>query len=96
MSESAPAAASGAGGSAPRTDRPRTARSDDPGRRTFFARVALFVRQVIAELKKVVRPTRSELVTYTGVVLVFVVIVMAFVTVVDFGIGKLTFLIFGG
>ena len=41
-------------------------------------------------------PTRSELVTYTSVVLVFVVIIMAFVTIVDFGIGKLTFWIFGG
>jgi len=62
----------------------------------MFARIALFVRQVIAELKKVVRPTRSELITYTSVVLVFVAVVMAFVTVVDLGIGKLTFWVFGG
>ncbi|MGV8976910.1 MAG: preprotein translocase subunit SecE [Cellulomonas sp.] len=93
MSDIAPAAASDAEGSAQRVERPKPALrgSERPG---IFARIVLFVRQVIAELKKVVRPTRSELVTYTGVVLVFVVIVMAFVTVVDFGIGKLTFLIF--
>ena len=96
MSESAPAAASAAGGSAPRTDRPKPVRNDGPDRRGLFARIALFVRQVVGELKKVVRPTRSELVTYTGVVLVFVVIVMAFVTVVDLGVGRATFWIFGG
>lgn len=93
MSDTAPAAASDAEGSAQRAERPKPARrgSEHAG---IFARIVLFVRQVIVELKKVVRPTRSELITYTGVVLVFVAIVMAFVTVVDFGIGKLTFLIF--
>jgi len=96
VSESAPAEASDAGGSAPRTDLPTPVRSDGPNRRGLFARIALFIRQVVAELKKVVRPTRSELVTYTGVVLVFVVIVMAFVTVVDLGVGEATFFIFGG
>jgi preprotein translocase subunit SecE len=49
----------------------------------------LFLRQVVAELKKVVRPTRNELLTYTWVVLVFVLAVMAFVSVIDFGVGKL-------
>ena len=64
-------------------------------KRGLFARLALFVRQVVAELKKVVRPTRQELVTYTSVVLVFVTVVMLFVTLVDLGIGQLTFLVFG-
>nr|WP_276582528.1 preprotein translocase subunit SecE [Cellulomonas sp. RIT-PI-Y] len=62
----------------------------------MFARIALFVRQVIAELKKVVWLTRSDLITYTIVVLVFVAVVMAFVTVVDLGIGQLTRWAFGG
>lgn len=55
----------------------------------FFARIALFVRQVIGELKKVVAPTRKELINYTLVVLVFVVIMMLITTVLDlvFGIG---------
>ncbi len=95
MSDSAPVEASDAGGSATRDDRANSARQN-PGRRGPFARIALFVRQVVAELKKVVRPTRSELVTYTTVVLVFVGVVMAFVTVVDLGIGRATFWIFGG
>ena len=53
------------------------------------------MRQVVAELKKVVRPTRSELITYTSVVLVFVLVVMAFVTVLDLGIGQVTLWVFG-
>ncbi len=58
--------------------------------------LALFVRQVIAELRKVVRPTRTELITYTSVVMVFVVVVMAFVSALDIGLGKLVLLVFGG
>lgn len=95
MSDSAPAAASGAGGAA--ADGPREPRStpEKDARRGLFARIALFVRQVVAELKKVVRPTRSELMTYVSVVLVFVVVVMAFVTVLDLVIGQLTLWVFG-
>ena len=93
MSDTAAAAASDAEGSATgRTERtPRRGAE----KRGLFARLALFVRQVVAELKKVVRPTRQELVTYTSVVLVFVTVVMIFVTLVDLGIGQLTFLVFG-
>ena len=45
-------------------------------------RLALFYRQIIAELRKVVWPTRNDLSTYTTVVIVFVVVVIAFVSVV--------------
>jgi preprotein translocase SecE subunit len=38
----------------------------------LFARVGLFYRQVVSELRKVVWPTRNQLTTYTAVVLVFV------------------------
>ena len=44
------------------------------------ARVSLFYRQVVAELRKVVWPTRKELITYTTVVIVFVLVVIAYVT----------------
>lgn len=94
MSDSAPVAASDAGEPAERTGGDRPARQEK--KRGLFARIALFVRQVVAELKKVVRPTRNELFTYTGVVLVFVVVVMAFVTLVDLVVGRATFWIFGG
>jgi preprotein translocase subunit SecE len=58
--------------------------------------IALFIRQVLAELRKVVRPTRTELITYTTVVLVFVLGVMTYVSVLDFAFGKLVLRAFGG
>ena len=72
--------------------------SNKPGapRRRGFSGISLFFRQVIAELRKVVRPTRNELVTYTSVVLVFVAVVMAFVSSLDFGFGHLVLFVFGG
>lgn len=60
-----------------------------------FARIALFFRQVIAELRKVVTPTRQELLKYTGVVLGFVVIMMALVYGLDFVFLWLTTQVFG-
>jgi preprotein translocase subunit SecE len=59
------------------------------------ARVSLFYRQVIAELRKVIWPTRKELVTYTSVVIVFVLMVIAYVSVLDFGFAKAVLAIFG-
>ena len=51
---------------------------------------------MVAELKKVVRPTRNELLTYASVVLVFVFAVMTYVSLLDFGFGKLVLRVFGG
>jgi len=62
----------------------------------MFARLALFFRQVVAELRKVVRPTRNELITYTSVCMVFVVVVMAYVAGLDVGLGALVVRVFGG
>lgn len=55
---------------------------------------ALFLRQVAAELRKVVWPTQQQLVTYFWVVLVFVIVVMTFVSLLDLGFGKLMFQVF--
>ena len=63
------------------------AKKDRAEKRGPFARIALFIRQVIAELRKVVTPTRRELFSYTGVVLVFVVIMMALVSLLDWVFG---------
>lgn len=64
------------------------------GSGNIFARMVLFVRQVVAEMKKVVYPTRKELNTYFWVVLVFVLLIMAFVGVIDLGFGYLASIIF--
>jgi preprotein translocase subunit SecE len=60
-----------------------------------FARIAIFIRQVLAELRKVVTPTRQELIKYTGVVLGFVVVMMAIVYGLDLVFVWITTLVFG-
>jgi preprotein translocase subunit SecE len=72
-------------------------RRSGPGRADRRDRTtpALFTRQAAAELRKVIWPTRHELVTYTVVALVFVVIMTAIVTSLDYGFTKLVFVLFG-
>ena len=79
----------------PSEDVVANAKKDRAQRRGPFGRVALFIRQVIGELRKVVTPTRKELLSYTGVVLVFVVIMMALVYGLDFGFSALVNFLFG-
>jgi preprotein translocase subunit SecE len=61
----------------------------------LFARVGLFYRQVISELRKVVWPTRNQLTTYTAVVLVFVSFIIAVVSLIDLVLTKVVFWVFG-
>jgi preprotein translocase subunit SecE len=79
----------------PSEDIVANARKERADRRSPFARVALFVRQVFGELRKVVTPTRRELFSYTGVVLAFVVVMMALVYVLDLGFSALVNWAFG-
>ena len=65
-----------------------------PAPRGPARRLGLFYRQVVAELRKVVYPTRDELLRYTGVVLAFVVIVIAYVSLVDYGLRALVLRVF--
>jgi len=73
----------------PSEDLVASAKRERAERRGPFSRIALFIRQVFTELRKVVTPTRRELFSYTGVVLVFVLIMMGFVYGLDylFGLG---------
>ena len=61
----------------------------------IFARVGLFYRQILSELKKVVWPTRKQLSTYTAVVLVFVLFIIAVVSLLDLVLTKIVFWVFG-
>ncbi|MGW6914438.1 preprotein translocase subunit SecE [Kitasatospora sp. NPDC054939] len=95
-----PEGADGAGENTPADGESRRGKRGDKksGKRAkkgFFARLALFYRQIIAELRKVVWPTRSELTNYTTVVVVFVVVVMALVAGLDYGFSKLSLWVFG-
>ncbi|MFL6155303.1 MAG: preprotein translocase subunit SecE [Marmoricola sp.] len=54
-----------------------------------------FYRQIVAELRKVVYPSQQQLVTYFIVVMVFVLVMIALVSVLDLGFGKAVFWLFG-
>ena len=71
------------------------AKADRAAKKSWFGRMMLFFRQVIAELKKVVTPTRKELLNFTGVVLVFVVIMMVLVWGLDQIFGFVVLFVFG-
>ncbi|MEQ6897727.1 preprotein translocase subunit SecE [Microbacterium sp. KR10-403] len=74
------------------TDRPRAKGEKKPN---FFARIAIFIRQVFAELRKVVVPTRQELIKYSLVSIGFVVVVMAIVWGLDLLFTMVTNWVFG-
>lgn len=61
-----------------------------------FTRIVLFFKQVIAELKKVVWPTRDELSTYFSVVIVFVIGMIIFTGIVDISFSWIVSKVFGG
>ncbi|WP_295697593.1 preprotein translocase subunit SecE [Lapillicoccus sp.] len=65
-----------------RADRKRAQQGNPVSR--FVQSIGLFVSQIIDELRKVVRPTGPELINYTGVVIVFVLVIMALVSGFDF------------
>ncbi|GAA3374241.1 preprotein translocase subunit SecE [Streptomyces sannanensis] len=65
------------------------------GKKGPLGRLATFYRQIIAELRKVVWPTRSQLSTYTTVVIVFVVVMIGIVTVIDYGFQEAVKYVFG-
>ena len=59
------------------------AKADAEKARNPIQRAALFIRQVLAELGKVTKPTRQELVKFTCVVLAFVAVVMVIISALD-------------
>jgi preprotein translocase subunit SecE len=70
-------------------------KSGKRAKKGLFARIAVFYRQIIAELRKVVWPSRGELIQYTTVVVVFVVTIMLLVYGLDTAFAKLSLLVFG-
>lgn len=68
-----------------------SARSGKSGRTSPIT----FYRQIVAELRKVVWPSQHQLVTYFIVVMFFVLVMIAYVSVLDLGFGKAVFAVFG-
>ncbi len=79
----------------PSEDIVANAKMDRALKRGPIGRIQLFLRQVMNELRKVITPTRRELISYTGVVLVFVVFMMAIVSLLDLLFGTGVGYIFG-
>ena len=77
--------------------RERDSRQREPDKAALspFARLGLFVSQIIDELRKVVRPTRSELWNYTIVVIAFVTVMMFLIFGMDWVFSRLVALVFG-
>ncbi|MFB7112998.1 preprotein translocase subunit SecE [Streptomyces sp. NPDC056190] len=77
------------------TESKKTRKGGKRGKKGPLKRLAVFYRQIIAELRKVVWPTRNQLTTYTTVVIVFVVIMIGLVTVIDYGLSHAAKYVFG-
>lgn len=69
-------------------------KSDQPSSNPFVF-VFTYLKQVVGELRKVIWPNRKQMVTYTAVVLIFVVFMVALVSVLDFAFKKGIGAIFG-
>ncbi|RSM75375.1 preprotein translocase subunit SecE [Kibdelosporangium aridum] len=61
----------------------------------MFSRLFRFLKEVVAELRKVIWPTRKQMITYTAVVLVFLAVMVAIIAGLDLGIGRGVQAIFG-
>jgi len=72
----------------------KKATSDGPTRNPFLF-VWNYMKQVVAEMRKVIWPNRKQMVSYTAVVLVFLVFMVALISAVDLGLAKLVLLVFG-
>lgn len=62
---------------------------------SLLARLRRFLREVVAELRKVIWPARNQMVTYTIVVIVFVVVMVALTALLDVLFAKGVLAVFG-
>jgi preprotein translocase subunit SecE len=78
----------------PESNKPARSKGGSPAKPERTTPV-VFVREVRSELRKVIWPTRKELVTYTTVAVIFILVMVAIVTSIDTGLTDLVFKIFG-
>ena len=77
------------------TATPKRAAATQTKKPNIFARFGRFLREVVAELRKVIWPSRKQMVTYTIVVIVFVVFMVALVAGLDVLFAKGVLAVFG-
>ncbi|CAN5670940.1 preprotein translocase subunit SecE [soil metagenome] len=73
----------------------KTKKSSDGPSRNPILFVINYIKQVVAELRKVIWPNRKQMVSYTSVVLVFLFFMVALIGGVDLGLARLVLLVFG-
>jgi preprotein translocase subunit SecE len=76
------------------TDKRTVVRSDEHV--GILGRLVRFFREVVAELRKVIWPTRKELLTYATVVVIFVAVITTIVALLDTGFAWAALRILGG
>jgi preprotein translocase subunit SecE len=74
---------------------PKRAAATTTKKPNVFGRLGRFLREVVAELRKVIWPTKNQMVTYTIVVIVFVSFMVALVGVLDLLFAKGVLAVFG-
>jgi preprotein translocase subunit SecE len=70
-------------------------KAGDGSSRNPILLVVTYVRQVVAEMRKVIWPSRKQMINYTAVVLVFLTFMTALIGLVDLGLAKLVLMVFG-
>ena len=79
--------------------KPKTAnKSSGPSRKPLiypFVYVWTYLKEVVAELRKVIWPNRKQMISFTSVVLVFLAFMVTLIGLVDVGLAKLVLLVFG-
>ena len=82
-------------GISPAKGRPTPSRVRGPQRGNIFMRVVRYLREVVAEMRKVIWPTRKEMITYAVVVVIFLVFMVALTWALDLGFARAVLAIFG-
>ncbi|OBK22687.1 preprotein translocase subunit SecE [Mycobacterium asiaticum] len=89
------AKSAGKSGKAKSTQNDKARKPKKAGSVNPFLFVYTYLKQVVAEMRKVIWPNRKQMLTYTSVVLVFLAFMVALVGGADLGLSKLVLLVFG-
>ena len=76
-----------------KVEKSRKAKEKKPN---IFLRIVKYFKDIVAELKRVVWPGRKDLITLTGAVIVFVILIAIVIGALDAGFSQLLKLAIGG
>ena len=82
------------GGSTPKKKKAAKKPEDRPSRNPI-AFVIKYLKEVVGELRKVIWPNRKQMISYTTVVLFFLIFMVALIGGVDLGLAKAVTWVFG-